>query len=296
MKKVLIIGEHSYIGNSFSLYCSNQDEPQFKIDKVGAANGAWKQCNFETYDVVFLVAAIVHRKETKHIKYLYKKVNRDMAVEVAQKAKDAKVKQFIFLSTMAIFDAKTERVTKNTKPRPTTFYGKSKLEAERKLMKMSNTEFLVTIIRPPMVYGADCPGNFAKLKKMAKYIMIFPKVENQRSMIYIETLCAYIANMMNNPSTGIYHVQNSRYVNTSDMFMKIRKAYGKHTWLIPGFQTIIHHMVKRSSLLHKIFGDCYYDNELLEKVKKYYRIENEVSFEKSINKSINISINKSVER
>ena len=286
MKKVLVIGEHSYIGNCFDLYCSNEDNQRFKIDKVGAANGAWKQYNFETYDVVFLVAAIVHKKETNHIKSLYKKVNRDMAVEVAQKAKNAKVKQFVFLSTMAVFDVKEERITKNTKPRPATFYGKSKLVAERKLIEMSNSEFFVTIIRPPMVYGSNCPGNFAKLKKMAKYIMIFPKIENQRSMIYIETLCAYIANMMNNPSTGIYHVQNSKYVNTSDMFIKIRKAYGKHTYIILGFQTIIRYMTKRSSLLRKIFGNCYYDNELLEEVKRYYRVENEVSFEDSINKSI----------
>ena len=289
MKKVLIIGEHSYIGNCFELFCCNQEKDQFIIDKAGAANGAWKQYNFETYDIVFLVAAIVHKKETNHVKGLYKKVNSDMAIEVAQKAKAAHVKQFVFLSTMAVFDAKEERIMSTTKPKPTTFYGKSKLNAERRLIKMSNAEFFVTIIRPPMVYGANCPGNFAKLKKIAKYIMIFPKVENQRSMIYVETLCAYIASMMKNPSTGIYHVQNSKYVNTSDMFVKIRKAYGKRTCIIPGFQKIIYYAAKRNSFLHKIFGNCYYENALLEEAKRHYRIENEISFEKSIEKSIESS-------
>ena len=288
MKNILIIGEHSYIGNSFELYCLKQEKCQFKINKVGAANGAWRECNFKKYDVVLLVAAIVHKKETDRIKFLYEKVNKDMAIEIAQKAKEAGVKQLFFLSTMAVFNSKLEKIMKNTEPNPTTLYGKSKLEAEKKLIELSNSKFLVTILRPPMVYGLNCPGNFSKLKKIAKYSIIFPKVINQRSMIYIETLCIYMENMIKIPKTGIYHVQNNKYVTTSDMFIRIRKAYGKHTFIIPGFQNIIRFISKRSSFFHKVFGDCYYDLSLLNEIPQQYKIENEISFEKSIEKSIKI--------
>ena len=286
MQNILVIGEHSYIGNYFELYCSKQKEYQFKIDKVGAVNVAWKQSDFGMYDIVILVAAIVHRKETDEKGVLYKKINRDMAVEIAQKAKDAQVGQFIFMSTMAVFGDKAEKVTKNSKPKPTTLYGNSKLQAEKKLLKMSSENFIVTIVRPPMVYGPNCPGNFAKLEKLAKYIMIFPKVKNQRSMIYIGTLCQYIEKMIQMPKTGIYHVQNKEYVNTSDMFVKIRKSYGKHTFIIPGFQTIIWFICKRISLFHKIFGDCYYDGSLFKELQKYYIVKDEISFSKSIDNSI----------
>lgn len=286
MKKILVIGEHSYIGNYFELYCLKQEKNQFKIDKAGAANESWKQYDFAMYDVIFLVAAIVHKKETEDKRFLYEKINRDMAIEVAQKAKNAHVEQVIFMSTMAVFGAKVEKVTKNTKPKPTTLYGSSKLEAEKKLLEMSSEEFIVTIIRPPMVYGPNCPGNFTKLKKLAKYAMVFPKVENQRSMIYIETLCAYIENMIKTPKTGIYHVQNREYINISNMFVQIRKAYGKHTYVISGFQIIIQLISKKIYLFHKVFGDCYYDTSLLKELQKYYIVENEVSFSKSIEKSI----------
>ena len=289
MKKILVIGEHSYIGNYFELYCLKHEKHRLKIDKIGAVNEAWKQYDFQIYDAIFLVAAIVHKKETDEKKFLYEKINRDMAVEIAQKAKDAQVGQFIFMSTMAVFGARIEKITKNTMPKPTTLYGNSKLEAEKKLLEMSNEEFVVTIVRPPMVYGPNCPGNFAKLEKLAKYAMIFPKVKNQRSMIYIETLCAYIENMIKVPKTGIYHVQNREYVNTSDMFMKIRKSYGKHTYIIPGFQTIIRFIGKKIYLVHKVFGDCYYDTSLLKELQKYYTVENEIPFSKSIENSVRCS-------
>lgn len=286
MKKILVIGEHSYIGNYFEAYCLNQAKFQFEIDKAGAVNGAWRQYNFKIYDVIFLVAAIVHKKETDEKRALYEKINRDMAIEVAQKAKDNKVGQFIFMSTMAVFGSKAEKIFRNTEPQPTSLYGRSKLEAEKKLLEISGEGFIVTIVRPPMVYGFNCPGNFEKLKKLAKYVMVFPKVNNQRSMIYIETLCAYIEAMIKTPRTGIYHVQNKEYVNITDLFMKIRKCYGKHTYIVPGFQIIIRCISKKVYLFHKIFGDCYYDISLMDDLEEYCKVENEISFLQSIDKSI----------
>lgn len=279
----MIIGEHSYIGNAFNLYCLKKEDCNFQIDKVGAVNRDWEKCDFQTYDVVFLVAAIVHKKEKKE---LYYKINRDMAITIAEKAKISGVKQFIFLSTMAVFGTKAEKITKNMRPNPDTFYGASKLKAEEELFTMSDKTFIVTVVRPPMVYGYNCPGNFSKLKKIAKYTVLFPEIKNYRSMIYIETLCAYIEKMINQPKTEVYHIQNNQYVSTMKLFSEIRKAYGKYTYYIPGFEKLIRCISKKINIFQKIFGNCYYDEALLENLKSDIAIESEIDFLESVRRSV----------
>ncbi len=73
---------------------------------------------------------------------LYYKVNRDLTIELANKAKNAGVKQFIFMSTLSVYGlvgavGKEVMINKDTLCRPNSFYGKSKLEAEQLLEKNS---------------------------------------------------------------------------------------------------------------------------------------------------------------
>ena len=86
MKKILVTGANSYIGVSFENYIKeNFDE--YEIDTVDMIDGTWREKDFSKYDVVFHVAGIAHQKETKENEQLYYKVNRDLAVETACKAK-----------------------------------------------------------------------------------------------------------------------------------------------------------------------------------------------------------------
>ena len=97
-----------------------------------------KEWDFTGYDVVFHVAGIAHAdvgKVSEEGKELYKKVNTDLAIEVAKKAKAAGVKQFIFMSSAIVYGAsspigKEKIINKDTKPEPENFYGESKLNAE----------------------------------------------------------------------------------------------------------------------------------------------------------------------
>ena len=106
------------------------------------------------------MAGIAHIKETKENAELYYKVNRDLAIETAKKAKAQGVKQFVFLSTMSVYGMETGVITKETIPHPKNNYGKSKLQAEEKILSLSDEDFKVCIIRPPMVYGEGCKGNY----------------------------------------------------------------------------------------------------------------------------------------
>src|SRR5699024_2191706 len=160
-KKILITGKNSYIGRSFIEYCK-KNEIDFEIDELDVRGEEWKSYDFTSYDSVFHVAGIAHNSSDPKLEDLYYKVNRDLTVEIAKKAKQSDVPQFIFMSSMIVFgnhpNGKT-RITQDTEPNPDNFYGDSKLQAEKGLKELESDNFKVVVLRPPMIYGKNSKGN-----------------------------------------------------------------------------------------------------------------------------------------
>ena len=102
MKKILITGADSYVGESVRKYILSK-ENNFVIDSVDTRNEVWKHADFSKYDVVFHVAGIAHVNADPSMEPLYYKVNRDLTIEIAKFAKAAGVKQFIFMSSQIVF-------------------------------------------------------------------------------------------------------------------------------------------------------------------------------------------------
>ena len=207
MKKILITGANSYIGTSFEKYIKENYPNDYCIDTVDMIDGSWRKKSFAGYDSVFHVAGIAHQKETKKNAHLYYKVNRDLAIETANKAKDDGVKQFVFLSSMSVYGMDTGVITKETTPKPKSHYGKSKLQAEQKIVPLQDKNFKVCILRPPMVYGKDCKGNFQTVVRIVKKSPVFPKANNKRSMIYIDHLSSFVNLCVRGELSGIYFPQ-----------------------------------------------------------------------------------------
>ena len=87
MKRILITGKGSYIGTHFKEYL--EKEPQnYYVEELDMVDGSWKDFDFSDFDVVYHVAGIAHIKEVKENEELYYKVNRDLVIEVAKKAKE----------------------------------------------------------------------------------------------------------------------------------------------------------------------------------------------------------------
>lgn len=266
MKKVLIIGANSYIGNSFEKYInykqvSDEDLAKDKIvlDKVSASNGDWERTDFTEYDTILYLAGIVHQREKKEREKDYYRVNKDLAIQVAAKAKKDNIKHFIFMSSASVFGSKATDIKKSTQPLPDSFYGKSKLAAEQEIFKLQDSAFRVAIVRPPMVYGADCKGNFPKLVKLAKIAPIFPDIQNCRSMIYIDNLCEFLRVLIACNGIGYYHPQNAYHICTSNMVKIISNCLGHNIYLTRLFNGLIAFFEKRNSYIKKIFGNNYYD-------------------------------------
>ena len=266
MKRVLITGKNSYIGTSLENWLMREPD-KYKVDTVDMKDGSWKEKDFSSYDVVFHVAGIAHIKETSDNQNLYYKVNRDLAYETAQKAKQDGVEQFIFLSSMSVYGIEQGVIDKNTPLTPNSAYGKSKIEAEKLINKLQDDSFTVATLRPPMVYGKGCRGNYPRLVGLALKTPIFPKVDNKRSMIYIDNLSEFVKRLIDNRSGGLFFPQNADYVNTSEMVRIIAEVHGKRVVMTKLFNPLLR--LLNVSTVNKVFGDLVYDMSMSNYVSDY---------------------------
>lgn len=290
MKKVLITGANSYIGTSFEKYVKDHYLNQITVDTVDMIDGSWRKKDFSKYDVVFHVAGIAHAdvgKVSDEVKAKYYAINTDLAIETAKKARDEGIKQFVFMSSMIIYGdsapyGKTKRITKDTEPKPSNFYGDSKWQADKGVRELSDSHFLVTVLRPPMIYGKGSKGNYPTLSKMAKRLPIFPNIENERSMLYIENLCEFLCQVIIRGEGGVFWPQNEEYCNTSEM-VRIIASTANHRILISKNLNWVLALAKlvpgRSRILvDKAFGNLSYEKSM----SQYSFIYQIVSLKESI--------------
>src|SRR5699024_7920756 len=200
MKRVLITGVNSYVGNSFAEWVQQYPE-EIQVEKISLRDDSWKDMDFSMYDSILHVAGIAHVSRDPKMEEKYYQVNRDLTIEIAEKAKQDKVKQFVFMSSIIVYGENIENggvIDVNTKPNPSNFYGNSKLQAEQGIKQLETDKYKVAIIRPPMIYGKGSKGNYPKLAKAAIKLPIFPNMDNQRSMLHIDNLSEFIRLMIDN--------------------------------------------------------------------------------------------------
>lgn len=272
-KKILITGKDSYIGISFEKWLQQWPD-DYAVDTVDMIGDEWRNRSFKGYDVVFHVAGIAHVSADPKLESLYYKVNRDLAIETAKKAKNDGVKQFIFMSSIIVYGGSgyinSERViTRDTVPQPNNFYGKSKFQAEQGILPLQDERFKLVILRPPMIYGKGSKGNYPKLAKIARILPFFPDIDNQRSMLHIDNLCEFIRLMIDNYEHGIFFPQNAEYVKTSEIVRLIAEVHGKKIRLTKIFNPLLGLLGRKIGLVNKVFGNLVYDNSMSEYLGNY---------------------------
>lgn len=267
MIRILITGANSYIGTSFANYLAQPEfAGKYQVDTLDMIGDAWRSFDFSKYDTVYHVAGIAHSdngKISEERAKLYYAVNTDLTVECAKKAKEAGVKQFIFMSSAIVYGdsapiGKPKFITCDTPVNPANCYGDSKVQAENGIRPLDCDTFKVVILRPPMIFGKGSKGNYPLLSKLARKLPAFPKVENKRSMLYIGNLVEFVRLMIENGEHGTFWPQNPQYSNTSEVISLIAKAHNKRCVLIPGFGWALKLMSHATSLVNKAFGNLAY--------------------------------------
>lgn len=293
MINVLITGANSYIGTSFERWISEKYSSEINVSTLDMLDSSWRDRDFSQYDCIFHVAGIAHAdigNVSDEVKCKYYSVNCNLALETAEKARDEGVRQFIFMSSAIIYGdsspfGRKKVITAETEPSPANFYGDSKWQADRRLRELETDSFKVAVLRPPMIYGKGSKGNYLVLSKMAKKLPVFPDVDNERSMLHIDNLCEFLAQIVMRSEHGIFFPQNSEYVKTSDMVKIIAGISGHRirvgrewNWGVylasacPG---------KIRNLANKAFGNLSYDMSLSEYGFEYRVVDFYQSIEKT---------------
>lgn len=291
-KKVLITGAGSYIGESFESYAKEHYADNFEIDTLDMIDEGWKNKDFRGYDIVYHVAGIAHAdvgNVSEETRQKYYAVNTELAIDTAKKAKEAGVKLFVFMSSMIVYGdsapyGKQKMITAETKPEPANFYGDSKWQADKGVRALADADFKVAVLRPPMIYGKGSKGNYPTLAKMAKKLPVFPDVENQRSMLYIENLCEFLCQIFlvdveaYSEHGNLFFPQNAQYTRTSEMVKLIAEAAGHRIVM----SKVLAPMVflagkvpgKVGGLVDKAFGSNCYAQDMREYQNLEYRVVN----------------------
>lgn len=284
MKRVLITGAGSYVGESVRSYILQTCGNEFEIDAVDTFGENWKKADYTKYDAVYHVAGIAHVNADPKMEPLYYEVNRDLTIAVARHAKESGVKQFIFMSSMIVFHESqklgTEVLTKDTTPCPNGFYGDSKLQAENGLKELASPTFKVCILRPPMIYGPNSKGNFLRLGWLATKTPVFPLWHNQRSMLYIDNLAEFVKQVILREMDGTFYPQNRELADTVEIVKFFAKKYNHKIW----FSRLFNPFVWLGSFiiqpLNKMFASYYYDPSMSVMDFDYQLVSQDESFQK----------------
>ncbi|QZY86426.1 NAD-dependent epimerase/dehydratase family protein [Exiguobacterium acetylicum] len=281
MKKVLVIGENSYVGKNFRSLVDTRYNQSIDLKMISVRDETWRNIDFSVFHSIIYLASIVHLNERKQNTQLYYRINSELPYEIAKKAKKEKVGQFIYISSIAVYGLDTGVIKENTPLLPKSLYGKSKLLGEKNIKQLVNEDFKVLIVRPPMIFGKDAPGNLIKLLNMVYKTRFFLNIDNQRSMIYIEEFCEYLVQYVLFDVKGLSFPQSLHYYSTKEIiliFSKIKRTKINFIY-IPIF---LKNKLVKLPILSKIFGNLI--------------IEIDENFESNNKEFLNLSLNKKIKR
>lgn len=274
-KKILITGKNSYIGNQLEEWLNKESE-NYEVVKKSVRDNKWKDIDFSVYDVVVHVAGIAHQDSKSNQGDLYYRVNTNLTIDIATRAKEKGVKQFIFLSSIIIYGSsgkigESKVITKETLPSPENFYGNSKLLAEKGILPLQSKNFNVAVIRPPMIYGKNSKGNYLLLSKLSILSPVFLNIYNQRSMLHIDNLTEFIRLIIKNSEEGVFLPQNNEFICTSQLVLEISKEHKRKVKLIKLPEFITKKILSKIKIFNKIFGNLVYEKEI-SKYKDNYTV------------------------
>jgi UDP-glucose 4-epimerase len=259
-KTVMITGSDGFIGTNF-IKRSND----FRIRKADLLLNKIDEIDFSECDCVFHLAALVHQMNGAP-REDYFSINRDMAFELAKKAKSQGVRHFIFMSTVKVYGESTTGV----KPwlevsicHPVDPYGESKLQAEKLIQSLEDKQFRVAVIRSPVVYGPGVKGNMYNLIKLLDKYPILPLggIQNKRSMVFVDNLTALVKQIIIRTESGIYIAGDLRPISTSTLSGLIAKNLNKRVILFKTPRILIS-LLKylKPSFTDRIWGSLELDN------------------------------------
>lgn len=258
---ILLIGGNSYIAHAFiDRFDKRFAITPLKRDATLSDYFDLNRTHFSGYDAVLNCAAIVHTRAPDPA--LTRKINADLPLYLARLAKEAGVPHFVQLSTVAVY-GNAEYIDSATPESPDTVYGKTKLQGDRNLLSLQDNTFIVSLIRPPMVYGPDAPGNLEALIRLIRRCVVLPfdYRNNHRSLIYIDNLLNAIEGVIRTQTGGIVLVRDNELPSLSELSGAIVSALNLKCRLFSPPRSLITMLCRFPSLpFAKLYGSLVIDD------------------------------------
>lgn len=224
-KTLMITGASGFIGSNFI----EKYKDEYNIVPVCLIENKPEDLDYTGVDTILHLAALVHQmKGAREEKYF--EVNTELTKRLATIAKEKRVRHFVFYSTVAVWGThgyfEHEKViTLKTPVNPLTPYAKSKYNAEEVLNELKTNNFKISILRPPMVYGKDCPGNMKRLEKLVDILPVLPfgNDENKRTIVHIDKLLDETNRIIQNEKEGVSIPRDNQDVSIKNILEYIFK-------------------------------------------------------------------------
>ncbi len=260
-KRILLTGASGFVGKRY-LQLSNKryEIHPFSVTGSNIPKDEW----LASFDTVVHMGGLAHQMQ-KVDPQNYFDANYEKTRTLALLAKKNGVKHFIFISTIKVFGESQETILTEKSPclpidDP---YGESKLKAEEFLKTIMDEYFIVTIIRPPLVYGPDVKGNLQRLLNLCDsgYYLPFGSINNRRSMIFVDNLIELINHLIDTGTGGLFLAGDDRPVSTEELVIMIRQRQGKpkRLFAIPFFARYLLKSIK-PMLAIRLFGSLEMDS------------------------------------
>ncbi|MEL0622243.1 SDR family oxidoreductase [Marinomonas arenicola] len=298
--KILITGANGFIGkklvgslrNKHQLVCQYRKE-NFEVNEYDSfffdicRKSSWSNA-LQNVSAVIHLAAVAHNKFNDTVSM--HETNVKGTVNLARQAAESGVKRFIFLSSIGVNGiSNSSPFLVYDSPAPVENYAISKFEAEIGLLKIAaETGMEVVIIRPPLVYGPNAPGNFGKLANLARKNLPLPfgAIYNKRSLVSIDNLVDLIVTCIDHPKAAnqTFLVSDDHDVSTTELLREMTLASGKKPRLLPvpmGWLNLAAKLTGKRAVIDRMCGSLQVD---ISHTKEVLGWEPPVSFKDGIQK------------
>lgn len=283
-KTLMITGASGFIGTNFI----ERYKDKYNMVPVDLLKIKPEEIEFKNVDTVLHLAALVHQMNGAP-REKYFEVNTELTRKVAEVAKKNKVKHFVFYSTVKVYGYDGDLYNHNfvlnehSKCNPVNDpYGESKWEAEKILREMESDDFIVSVIRPPMVYGKGVKGNMESLIKLVKKLPVLPfnYTKNRRSFVNIDNLFYLTSLVIDKEKEGIFLPIDEKPLSLKEMIEGIEEGLKIKRIKVPMIQPFFWILTKvKPNIMVRLYGSLQFDNRETREKLEYIPL---ISYEKGI--------------
>jgi UDP-glucose 4-epimerase len=255
MKKVLITGGTGFIGNRLLKYLDNKKVPIILLSRESKTIFETFTCDFMSdsipedafngVDTVFHLAGLSHDTRNEFvIKDQYTKINIEATIHIAKLAIKKGVKSFVFVSSVKAGGVSKNGVkrTEDKQGEPDGVYGRTKREAELKLLELSSkSDIHLSILRPCLVYGPNVKGNLRMMMNAINngWFPPLPKINNKRTMVHVDDLVRAILLVSQDARANgqIFNVTDGKVYSSREIYETMCFIMKKTvpSWSLPNF-------------------------------------------------------------